>query len=289
MEIVTLTESERAALGGKGRLAAVSPAEFRSIVRRGEWTRPSVEVCYSYAKFNLAVVPADMAFEFLLFCLRNPRSCDAQYVTEPGEIEPKLIAPGADLRTDLPRYRVFKNGGLIDEPTDVIKYWRDDLVSFLIGYSPNFDYALDQANVQYRMIGAFDTNIPLVPAGRFHGNMAVTCSIFKASHDAIRAIQISSGHRDGHGPPVHIGDPALIGIKDLAHPDISTLIDVKNLQHPEMLSRGFELEPGEIPMFWGAGVTPQLVAMAAKVPFMITHSPAHLFISDKRCDELAIL
>ncbi len=190
MEIVKLTESERAALGGKGRLAAVSPAEFRSIVRRGEWTRPSVEVCYSYAKFNLAVVPADMAFEFLLFCLRNPRSCDAQYVTEPGEIEPKLIAPGADLRTDLPRYRVFKNGELIDEPTDVIKYWRDDLVSFLIGYSPNFDYALDQANVQYRMIGAFDTNIPLVPAGRFHGKMVCTCRLFKSSYDAVRVVQI---------------------------------------------------------------------------------------------------
>jgi len=270
-------------------LAAMSPAEMRAIIRRGEWTKADELACLGYWKANLAVVPEDYAYEFFLFCQRNPQACAAAAATEPGDPCPRQLAADADLRTDLPRYRVFKDGQLIDEPTDVLKYWRDDLVAFLIGAIPNTTLAFQKANVRYRLVGGYTSNIPCVPAGRFHGNMAVTCSIFKASDDAIRAIQISSRYQDGHGPPVHIGDPTIIGIKDLAHPDISTLIDVKNLQHPEMLSRGFDLEAGEIPMFWGAGVTPQLVAMAAKVPFMITHSPAHLFISDKSCEDFAIL
>ena len=119
--------------------------------------------------------------------------------------------------------------------------------------------------------------------------MVVGCRLFKSAHDAVRAIQIASRYPHGHGPPVHIGDPDTIGIEDYHHPDIFTLIHVKNLQHPEMVDKGYDLEPGEVRMFWGCGVTPQLVAMAAKVPFMITHKPAHLFISDKHCEEWAIL
>ncbi len=119
--------------------------------------------------------------------------------------------------------------------------------------------------------------------------MAVTSSIFKTSHDAVRAIQISSRYPDGHGAPVHIGEAASIGVKDFCNPDIIPLIQVKSLQHPEMFGKGYDLDPGEVVMWWGCGVTPQLAAKAAKVPFMITHSPAHLFISDTRYEEWAIL
>ena len=270
-------------------LAAMSPAEMRALIRRGDWTEADESACLGYWKANLAVIPEEYAYEFFLFCQRNSQACAVGAATEPGNPCPEQLAKDADLRTDLPRYRVFHEGQLIDEPTDVLKYWRDDLVAFLMGAMPNVTLAFQKANVRYRLVGGYMSTIPCVPAGPFHGNMAVTCSIFKTSRDAVRAIQISSRYPDDHGPPVHISDPTAIGITDLGHPDISTLIHFKNLQHPEMLNKGFVIEPGEIPMFWGAGVTPQSVAIAAKVPFMITHFPAHLFISDKLCEEFAVL
>ncbi len=269
--------------------AKLAPAEIRRLIRNGDWTGPDEIACLGYWKANLAVVPADWAYEFLLFAQRNPQPCWVSAATDPGNPYPRQLAADADVRTDLPRYRVFRDGKLIDEPTDILKYWRDDLVAFFIGAVVNTTFVFQKANVKYRLIGGYTSNIPCVPAGRFHCNMAVTCSIFKSSYDAVRAIQISSRYPDAHGAPVHIGSPSAIGIKDLAHPDISNLLEAKNLQHPEMLSLGFTVESGEVPMFWGAGVTPQLAAVAAKVPFMITHYPACLFISDKLCEEFALL
>lgn len=280
MDKGNLTESE---------VAAMNPAEFRSLVRGGQWTKSCETTCIGYWKANLVIVPRDYAFEFLLFSQRNPQPCAVAEATEPGNPHPIMLADDADLRTDLPRYRVFKDGKIIDEPTDIIKYWRDDLVAFLIGAIPNVIPALQNADVRYRLIGVYTSSKPCIPAGRFHGNMTVSCMIFKTSHDAIRAVQITSRHPNGHGAPVHIGDPAGIGIKDLAQPDIAPLIGDKILQHPSMLSEGFSVQPGEVPMFWGNGVTPQKVALASRVPFMITHWPAHLFVSDRLVEELAIL
>lgn len=269
----------------ESQLGAMSPEEFRSIVRRGEWTIPTdrykekdISPCRGYADANLAIVPREYAFEFMLFCNRNPRPCPILDVTEPGDPEPKRVAPGADLRTDVPRYRVFQDGLVIDEPTDINKYWRDDLVAFVIGSSTSFDWSLVAANVQFKMLGVHSTNIQCVPAGRFHGTMAVTTRLFSTSHDAVRAVQISSRHLDVHGPPVHIGDPVAIGIEDLYHPDIFSL--------PEPVT---PLEQGGVTMFWGCGVTPQIVALESKVPFMITHYPCHMFITNCLAEELAIL
>jgi uncharacterized protein YcsI (UPF0317 family) len=238
----------------------------------------------------MAILPKDWAYEFMLYAQRNPQPCWVGTATDPGDPCPRQIADkDADLRTDLPRYRVFKDGKIIDEPTDILKYWRDDLVAFLIGAFPNTAWLLQNTDVRYRFLGAYNSTIPCVPAGRFHGNMAVTASIFKTSHDAVRAVQISSRYPDGHGAPVHIGDASSIGVKDFYNPDIAPLIDVESLQHPDMIGKGFDLDPGEVVMWWGCGVTPQLAAKAAKVPFMITHWPAHLFISDTRCERWAIL
>ena len=258
-------------------LLGMSPNEFRRLVSRGEYTGPTVNVSRGYAMANLAIVPKEYAFDFLLFCNRNPRPCPVLDVTEPGSSHPPLLAPEADLRTDLPKYRVYKDGELIAEPTDITDYWRDDLVSFLLGCSGSFDWILQAAKVRYRLVGVYKTGIHCHPAGRFHGSMAVTCRFVKGSHDAVRTIQISSRHLVMHGPPVHIGDPAAIGIKDIYQPDV-------------FFSRSIALQASnEIAMFWGCGVTAEVVAIEAKVPFMITHCPAHMFITDLLSEELAVL
>lgn len=258
-------------------LEKMHPKDFRKLVREGKWTKITNEVCKSYVQANLAIVPKAYAFEFLLFCQRNPRPTALLDITEPGSAEPLKVAPWADIRTDLPKYRVYKNGSLIDEPTDIKKYWDKDLVAFLIGCSWNFDWALRAAKVQFRSFGAYNSNIQCVPAGVFRGRMVVSARLFETSDDAVRAIQISSRHPESHGAPVHIGNPDAIGIKDLSKPDAFKLVN------------GTPQKDNEIVMFWGCGVTPQIVAMEAKIPLMITHSPGHMFVTDRLVEELAIL
>jgi len=261
----------------KEQLLAMSPKEFRDIVRKGEWTDMVIEACRGYAQANMVIVPKEYAFEFLLFCNRNPRPCPVLDVTELGDPHPKIMAPEADLRTDLPKYRVFKDGEVVDEPTDIIKYWRDDLVGFLLGCSRSFVWALRAANIPFRRYGAYRTTIPCVPAGRFHGPMIVTVRAFPNSHDAVRAIQISSRHLLMHGPPIHVGDPADIGVRKLGKPD-PFFPDRPAAEPPK---------PGETVMCWGCGMTPQTVAMESKIPFMITH--IYMFITDQLVEELAIV
>ncbi len=259
----------------KEEMAAMTPREFRAMVRRGEWTEPDTEFCRGYAQANMAIVPKDVAFDFFLFCYRNPRPCAVIDITEVGDPCPKLVAPEADLRTDLPRYRVFRDGQLIDEPTDITSYWRNDLVAFLIGCSASFDWSLKAANVQFRLIGAYTSSIECVPAGRFKGHMVVSCRVMKDSYNAVRAVQISSRHLITHGPPIHIGDPEKIGIKDLYHPDMGG---------PENIT---PVEKDEVLMFWGCGITPQVVAMESKVPFVMSHKGWHMFVTDRLSEELA--
>jgi len=261
----------------KDELITMSPRKFRSIVRRGEWRERSEGVCRGYVVANLVIVPKDYAFEFLLFCNRNPRPCPVIEVTEPGNPHPKLTAPEADLRTDLPKYRVFKDGQVIDEPIDITNYWRDDLVAFLLGCSHSFDWALQASNIHYRKLVSCITSIRCLPAGRFSGHMFVSCRLVKV-YDAIRVVQISSRYLFAHGAPVHIGDPAAIGIKDQ-----SILYRTKHLKKPIPAH-----EPDEIAMFWGCGVTPQVVAVESKVPFMITHCGGHMFITDRLLEELTV-
>lgn len=262
-------------------LASMNPQEFRNIVRRGGFTDTTAFVCSGYAQANLVIIPGDMAFDFLLFCQRNPRPCFVLDVSEPGDPHPKQMAPSADLRTDVPKYRIYKDGKIVDEPTSIVDYWRDDLVAFLIACSFTFDQALRFANVKYRIAGAYTTNIECMPAGRFHSYMIVSCRIAKDSYQAVRMSQISSRYPTAHGAPIHIGDPAEIGIRDLYHPDS---------WFPAFLDRSVPpLKPGEIPMFWGCGITPQTAAIESKVPYMITHWPGHMFVTDKRAGELAML
>lgn len=259
-------------------LLEMTPNEFRAIVRKGEYVGPTTSACRGSAQANLAVVPKDLAFEFLLFCNRNPRPCPVMDVTEPGDPHPRLMAPNADLRTDIPRYRVYKNGKLIAEPTDVLDYWTDDLVGFLLGCSIGFDWCVQAANIPYRLVGAYTTKIECEPAGRFHGPMVISSRVFRNSHDAIRATQISSRLPLSHGEPIHIGDPAVIGIGDFLNPDMAAI------EKPMM-----PISPHEVIVHWGCGITPQAIAMSANIPFMITHYPVNMFVTDRRSEELSVL
>jgi uncharacterized protein YcsI (UPF0317 family) len=229
-----------------------------------------------YVQANLAVVPRDLAFDFLLFCQRNPKPCPLLDVTEAGSPEPTFVAPGADVRTDVPRYRVYRHGELVDEPTDLLRWWQDDLVAFLIGCSFTFENALAEAGVSVRHIAQgvnvpmYRTSIPCRPAGVFHGPLVVSMRPMTPAQ-AVTATCICARFPRAHGAPVHFGDPTTIGIRDLGRPDFGDPVEVR---------------PGEVPVFWACGVTPQAAAMEARPPLLLTHSPGHMFVTDLRDAQL---
>jgi uncharacterized protein YcsI (UPF0317 family) len=248
-----------------------SPATFRARCRSGAFTGQTSGVAPGRVQANLMIVPRDVAFDFLLFCQRNPKPCPLVEVLEAGRTE-ATIAPGSDIRTDLPGYRIYRDGVLSDEPTDVAEFWRDDLVSFLIGCSFSFETALIDAGIRLRHVdrgrnvAMYRTAIACKPAGAFHGPMVVSMRPIKAC-DVARAVEISGRFPDVHGAPIHIGEPQALGIADLGRPDYGDPV---------------EIEPGELPVFWACGVTPQAVAVAARLPFCITHAPGKMFVADTR-------
>jgi uncharacterized protein YcsI (UPF0317 family) len=252
--------------------------QTRLACRSGQFTEQTSGLASGFAQANLVILPRDLAADFLLFCQRNPKPCPLLDVTEAGSPRPQSAAPDADLRTDLPRYRVWRDGRLVDEPTDIRSLWRDDFVSFVIGCSFTFEGALLRASVPVRHIELglnvpmYRTNIACQPAGVFHGPLVVSMRPLKPA-DAIRAVQITARYPAVHGAPVHIGLPKQIGISDLARPDFGDAVPVAS---------------NELPVFWACGVTPQAVAMAARPSLMITHSPGCMFVTDLRDEELAV-
>jgi uncharacterized protein YcsI (UPF0317 family) len=256
-----------------------SPSELRAQIRRGAWLKQTSGLAPAHVQGNVAILPADLASDFHRFCFNNPKPCPLLAVSETGN--PRLPRLGADLdiRTDVPRYRVFREGVIVDEPYDIRSHWRDDLVTFVIGCSFSFEQALLENGIgirhieQDRNVPMYRTSIQTVPAGVFHGPMVVSMRPMKAA-DAIRAIQITSRFPAVHGAPVHIGDPELIGIRDLAKPDYGDAVDIR---------------PGELPVFWACGVTPQSVVAHAKPSFCITHYPGHMLITDLANNEFSVL
>jgi uncharacterized protein YcsI (UPF0317 family) len=232
-----------------------------------------------YAQANLVVLPADLATDFLRFCQRNPKPCPLLGVSEPGALDLPDLAADLDLRTDLPGYRVWREGELVAEPADVRDWWRDDLVAFAIGCSYTFEAALLAEGMTLRHaargseVPMFRTNIDCAPAGRFFGNMVVSMRPFRPL-DAIRAIQITSRYPGVHGAPVHIGLPEMIGIRDLAAPDYGAPVAVL---------------ADELPVFWACGVTPQAVIAAMRPPFAITHQPGRMLVLDLPDHRCAVL
>jgi len=257
----------------------MSPSELRKLFRQNGLVAPTAGMAEGFAQANLAIIPRELAFDFMLFAQRNPKPCPILDVIEPGKVEPISMGQGADIRTDIPKYRVYEKGILIAEVTDLLNYWREDLVCFLLGCSFSFETALLKAGIPVRHIEEncnvpmFISNIQCKPAGFFHGPMVVTMRPIPQAQ-VVRAVQVTSRFPAVHGAPIHIGDPAVIGIKDLSQPNFGDSVTIRD---------------GEIPVFWACGVTPQAVAMATKPDLMITHAPGHMFICDVRDEDLAVI
>jgi len=252
--------------------------EVRMRIRGGEHAGPTGGLARGHVQTNLAILPEDYAFDFLKFCVRNPKSCPILEVTDVGSPVPLSMAPEADLRTDVPKYRVYENGEFVDEPTDIRSYWRDDLVSFLLGCSFTFERALLDAGLylahldQGRNVPMYVTGRECVPSGPFAGPMVVSMRPYWADEISL-VVAISGRYPAMHGAPVHIGNPDALGVRDLQDPEFGEPVSVMEDQ---------------IPVFWACGVTPQAVAMDARPSLMITHSPGHMFITDRRHSEYEV-
>ncbi len=254
--------------------------EARQLIREGRFMQPTSGVAPGQVQANVAILPRDVAFEFLLFCQRNPKPCPVIEVIEAGSAEAALTAPGSDIRTDVALYRVFKNGELVDEPESLESHWRDDLVTFLLGCSFTFEHALMANGISLpyygteRNVPMFITNIETAKSGTFSGPMVVSHR-WIPQDKVVRAVQTTSRFPGTHGAPIHIGDPAAIGISDITKPDLG-----------DVWEQGSE---DDVPVFWACGVTPQAVAMASKPELMITHSPGRMFVTDLMDEDLAVL
>lgn len=251
-------------------LAELTPAALRHLIRSGKYSSPTSGLCPGYTQANLVILPKDLAYEFLLFTQRNPKPCPVLEVSDTGSRELNVFAKDIDLANDFPKYRIYKYGELVDEVGSVEQMWQDDFVSFIIGCSFSFESEMLGAGIEIRNITEkvnvpmYDTNIPLQPAGRFHGNMVVSMRPIPEKQ-VPAAIQVTAAMPRVHGAPIQIGDPQAIGINDLAHPDYGDAVTIN---------------PGEVPLFWPCGVTPQNVIMQSKPPLVITHSPGHMLVTD---------
>jgi uncharacterized protein YcsI (UPF0317 family) len=258
--------------------ARMNPArQARLAVRTRAHTGHTAGLAPGYVQGNLCILPHEYAADFRLFCERNPKPCPILGISEPGD--PRLPALGEDLdiRTDVPGYRIFENGIPKGDVSDLAGLWRDDLVAFVLGCSFSFEQALMEAGLRLRYVEQgknvpmYRTGIDTVPAGPFSGKLVVSMRPFKPA-DAIRAIEITSRMPTVHGAPVHIGYPEQIGITDINKPWVGDPTPVL---------------PGELPLFWACGVTPQSVALEARVPICITHVPGHMLVTDLRNADLA--
>lgn len=249
----------------------------RGAIRRGEWTKHTSGLADELVQGNVVILPQALADDFLLFCQRNPKPCPLLAVGRPGDPSLPGLGEGIDIRSDMPRYRVWRDGELVGEPTDIADVWREDLVTFVIGCSFSFEQALMDAGMRLRHVdegrnvAMYRTHLATAPAGPFAGPMVVSMRPFKAA-DAARAVEITSRFPDVHGAPVHVGDPAAIGIHDLSRPDYGDAVAVL---------------PDEVPVFWACGVTPQAAIAKARLPFCITHAPGAMLITDLLNQQLA--
>jgi uncharacterized protein YcsI (UPF0317 family) len=253
--------------------------DARRAIRSGEFTGQTAGVAPGYVQGNLAILPQVLAADFLRFCQLNPKPCPLLATSSPGDFGLPTLADDLDIRTDISRYRVFRRGVLVDEPTDIRGHWRDDLVVFVLGCSFSFEEALVEAGIELRhmtlgvTVPMYRTSIATAPAGPFHGPVVVSMRPM-TPENAIRAIQITTRFPAVHGAPVHIAKPDLIGISNLMQPDYGDAVPIKE---------------NEIPVFWACGVTPQSVVAMAKPEFCVTHYPGCMLVTDRRNAEFAIM
>ena len=250
--------------------AAATPAEAREAFRNG-LVVPTSGWSRGYAQANVLAIPREQAFDLLLFAQRNPKSCPILGVLEPVQTAGPLLA-GGDIRTDVPKYTVYRNGEKVDEPTDIGRYWREDLVTFLIGCSFTFEAALQDGGVRIAHIDQgvnvpmYRTNRQCAPAGAMSGPLVVSMRPVPAAQVA-DAVRITSRYPAVHGAPVHVGNPEELGIADLGAPDFGEAVQIPD---------------GHLPVFWACGVTPQAAVMQSRPPLAIGHAPGHMLITDAR-------
>ncbi|WP_084822420.1 putative hydro-lyase [Oceanobacillus sp. E9] len=246
------------------------PKQQRESFRSNQYTGTTSGMCDNFLQANMIILPKEYAFEFLLFCQRNRQSCPIVDVLEEGVTTPKIA--DADVRTDLPKYRIYRNGQLDKEVTDINEVWQEDFVTFLIGCSFTFEKALLENGIrllhqeQDRVVPMYKTNIPCEKAGRFEGNIVVSMRALK-TEEIDKAVKITEKFETSHGTPVHIGNPEEIGIIDIDNPDYGESISFD--------------EEERTPVFWACGVTPQNVGLNVKPPIMIAHAPGHMLITDQ--------
>jgi uncharacterized protein YcsI (UPF0317 family) len=272
--VSTLSESIQSVFGAEG---ARDARHVRKLIRQGAWTSHTSGLASDHVQGNVVILPQAQANDFLLYCQRNPKPCPLLAVSEPGQAQLPELGADIDICSDLPRYRVWRHGEVVAEPTDIAALWRADLVSFVLGCSFSFEQALLEAGLPLRHIAQgknvamYRTNIQTQVAGAFHGPMVVSMRPMKAAA-AIRAVQVTSRFPNVHGAPVHLGDPALIGIHHLDAPDYGDAVVVME---------------DEIPVFWACGVTPQAALVQARPAFCITHAPGAMLITDLFNQQLA--
>ena len=257
-------------------LITASPREARRLIRAGKFEAPTSGLCPGYAQANLIILPKEDAYDFLLFAQRNPKPCPILEVSETGNPLLSICAQDCDVRSDFPRYRIYRDGVLEKECSDINEYWADDMVAFIIGCSFSFEADLIEAGIEMRHnteacnVSMYATNIDCTPAGKMSGKMVVSMRPIPYKQ-VVKAVQISGAVPKVHGAPVHIGNPAHIGIADIAKPDFGDAVTIKD---------------GEIPVFWACGVTPQSIVMNVKPRFAITHAPGCMLITDTKNSDL---
>ncbi|WP_241156823.1 putative hydro-lyase [Bacillus sp. FJAT-42376] len=251
---------------------------IRKSIRENKWTTSTAGHAEGYVQTNLVILKKELAYDFLLFCQRNEKACPLLEVTDTGSFVPVLSAPQADLRTDVPKYRVYRYGKLVSEQEDIKDLWEEDFVAFLLGCSFTFEKALLEYGVpvrhieEKRNVPMYNSSLPLHESGVFKGTMVVSMRPIPAK-DIAKAVQVTARSPKSHGAPVHIGNPEEIGIANLAAPDFGDAVTVKE---------------GEVPVFWACGVTPQAAAVASKPDLMITHAPGHMFITDLKDTDVSL-
>ena len=248
----------------------LSPKRLRSACRDGTFDGPTSGHAPGSVQANVVILPSSYAQEFEEFCRRNPQPCPVLEVLSAGDFELNKIAPKADIRTDLPRYRIFRDGHIQSEATDILDLWNEKLVTFLLGCSFVAEDALLKAGLllphisETGFVPMYRTTLPCESAGRFEGTMVVSMRPFELE-EAERAADITKRYPMAHGAPIHIGDPAILGIEDLHNPEFGEPVT---------------MSPGQVPVFWACGVTPQIAIANAKPPLAITHAPGHMFVAD---------
>ncbi|MBQ0059919.1 MAG: putative hydro-lyase [Lachnospiraceae bacterium] len=248
----------------------LTPLELRKMCRTGEFAKPTSGYCPGHAQANLIILPKEDAYDFLLFAQRNPKACPVLEVTEVGSREIKYMASDCDVATDFPMYRIYKDGVMVEETTDVSKYWQDDFVAFIIGCSFSFESEMIDAgieirhNTEGRNVPMYMTNIECLPAGKFSGKMVVSMRPIPPKQ-VVKTVTVTATLPKVHGSPIHIGDPAAIGIKDINNPEFGDSVTIN---------------PGEVTVFWPCGVTPQSIVMNSKPKFAITHAPGYMLVLD---------